>query len=211
MAIKCPSIDLHLVTFKKFQEILSETEILNQFLPPPNREILDFLGGFWSLKERERDEEIKDIISSAIKNPEDYVLKTHREGGGNNYFGEEMKEQLGREVNSELDNMFLMKKIKPKVTSTYFLKNGEAVPVDSVCEFSVFGVMLSTPKGVMQNTQAGYLMRTKVYIYIIYIYIYIYIGSRCWGRWCGQWICSNRYSIFKFTIANSNIWKNGCE
>lgn len=45
------------------------------------------------LKERE-DPLVDKTIKDAIENPHKYVLKPQKEGGGNNYFGEDMKQIL---------------------------------------------------------------------------------------------------------------------
>ena len=40
------------------------------------------------------DPKIQELVDDAIKHPENYVLKPQKEGGGNNYFNEEMREIL---------------------------------------------------------------------------------------------------------------------
>lgn len=38
--------------------------------------------------------EVNEIVEKAIENPTDFVLKPQKEGGGNNFFDEELKENL---------------------------------------------------------------------------------------------------------------------
>ena len=53
MAIKCPSIDLHLLTFKKFQQAFGEDDLLYSVLgdkyESSAEELSDIFKGIWSL------------------------------------------------------------------------------------------------------------------------------------------------------------------
>jgi glutathione synthetase len=76
-AVKCPSISYHLVGSKKIQQELAKPNVLERFLE--NKEEISKLrqcfAGLWSLDEEE-------IVKSAIENPDLFVLKPQREGGG---------------------------------------------------------------------------------------------------------------------------------
>ena len=58
-----------------------------------------------------------------IDNPDNYVLKPQREGGGNNHWGQEMKEKLLSLAGDPARAQFiLMKKISPPVIKNKFVK-----------------------------------------------------------------------------------------
>lgn len=54
MAIKCPSIDLHLLTFKKFQQAFAEDDLLYSVMGEENEKTPEILSpvfkGIWSLE-----------------------------------------------------------------------------------------------------------------------------------------------------------------
>ena len=69
MAVKCPSIDLQLATFKKFQQVFGD----KGFIDKVNREAGDKVGhlfrGIWALEEAE------EVRRKAVENPHQYVIK----------------------------------------------------------------------------------------------------------------------------------------
>ena len=94
MAIKCPSIDFHLLTLKKFQQVLSQDETLYSIMNDQPKDgvdkLRDIFRGIWSLEDLE-DQNVKDVIAKAIKEPSKYVIKPQKEGGGNNFYGESIR------------------------------------------------------------------------------------------------------------------------
>ena len=99
LAIKCPSIDLHLATFKKFQQSFSDESLLRQVTgSDQTTEALKALfKGIWSLEDLCKEgAEVNSVVESALANPHEFVLKPQKEGGGNNFFDEELKENLLR-------------------------------------------------------------------------------------------------------------------
>lgn len=122
-AIKCPNVDLQLLTFKKIQEMLSyetiwEEHMNNQFGGIKHL----FIDQMFSLDNLENPQTIA-IMEEAIKNPNDFVLKTQREGGGNNYFGADIAEILSK--GEELAQYSLMRKIYPKQAEGEFIRRGK--------------------------------------------------------------------------------------
>jgi glutathione synthase len=86
MAIKCPSIQYHLAGTKKVQQALAKPGILKRFLSDDKQieSIKEIFTGLYSL---DKDEGGDDAVAMALKNPERFVLKPQREGGGNNVYG----------------------------------------------------------------------------------------------------------------------------
>lgn len=73
-AIKCPNIDLQLVTFKKVQEALASEENWNEVLGQDFNDLKSlFIGGNWGF---ENLDEVRNVIDDCKVNPKQYVLKT---------------------------------------------------------------------------------------------------------------------------------------
>ncbi len=162
LAIKCPSVDLHLVTFKVFQEHFGRAGFLDSYLNKEDKEKVDSMRtGFWSLLEKTP--EIVAEVQKAIVTPEEYVLKSHREGGGNNYYGEDLKRvlQKGQADWGSLSGLFLMRKIHTPQVFAHLMRNGEAVRALTVSEYSRYGIFLSSPTETFISEDAGHLLRTK--------------------------------------------------
>jgi len=93
-AVKAPSVDLQLLTFKKIQEALSSPLVWDNLIGSSDLDEIKplFEGQMWGFDHI--DEEVQKVAADAIEHPENYVLKTQREGGGNNYFGDDIKKIL---------------------------------------------------------------------------------------------------------------------
>ena len=51
MAIKCPSVDMHLAGFKKYQQAMSDERLLQKFYgSEPSNSLVDLFKGIWSLE-----------------------------------------------------------------------------------------------------------------------------------------------------------------
>ncbi|PSN51649.1 Glutathione synthetase [Blattella germanica] len=137
-AIKCPSIHYHLAGTKKVQQALAK---------PKN-------------------EEGNSAAEMAKTNPERYVLKPQREGGGNNVYGEKVREALQTMHNSEERTAWiLMERISPPTQKGYMVRpGGPEVPklVDLVSELGIFGVVIGDAANIRSNRQVGYMLRTKL-------------------------------------------------
>lgn len=97
MAIKCPSIDVQLTTFKKYQQAFSDSSLLQQVTQDEDAaaKISGLFKGIWSLEDYgKKDAEVNRIFEDALAHPEKYVLKPQKEGGGNNFFDEDLRKNL---------------------------------------------------------------------------------------------------------------------
>ncbi|CAB4285260.1 unnamed protein product [Prunus armeniaca] len=158
-AIKCPSISYHLAGTKKIQQELVKPNVLERFVD--NKEDIAKLrkcfAGLWSLDD-------SDIVKDAIERPGLYVMKPQREGGGNNIYGNDVREALVRlqKEGSEADAAYiLMQRIFPIVSRTLLMRNGICYKDDTVSELGIYGAYLRNKEKVILNDQCGYLMRTK--------------------------------------------------
>ncbi|WVY94938.1 hypothetical protein V8G54_034026 [Vigna mungo] len=160
-AIKCPSISYHLVGTKKIQQELAKPGVLERFLD--NKEDIAKLrkcfAGLWSLDE-------SSIVEKAIENPELFVMKPQREGGGNNIYGDDVRETLQKlqKLGSEEDAAayILMQRIFPANSATVLMRNGCWSKDHAISELGIFGTYLRNKDKVIINKQNGYLMRTKI-------------------------------------------------
>ena len=78
MAIKCPSIDVHLAGFKKYQQSFSNEKLLMQVIKSKDtlNKVKALFKGIWSLENLgQPGAEVNQIVEDAIKNPNNYVLK----------------------------------------------------------------------------------------------------------------------------------------
>ena len=78
MAIKCPSIDLHLATFKKFQQSFSDENLLRRVCgsEATTQSLKGLFKGIWSLEDLCKDgAEVKEVVERALENPREFVLK----------------------------------------------------------------------------------------------------------------------------------------
>jgi glutathione synthase len=100
------------VTFKKVQEVLSNDEIWREVTGEEEETLKDIrylFKGMWGFEDIEA---VRDVINDCKANPQGYVLKTQREGGGNNYYGNAILPILENE--KELWQYSLMKRINAK-------------------------------------------------------------------------------------------------
>lgn len=93
-----------------------------------------------------QDEDGNRAAEMAIMKPECYVLKPQREGGGNNVYGEKVREVLQSMTDSrDRTAWILMERIIPPVQKGYMIRpGGPEVPqmVDLVSELGIFGVVI---------------------------------------------------------------------
>jgi glutathione synthetase len=164
-AIKSPSIQYHLAGTKKVQQTLARPGALEQFLCEPSKveRIKEVFTGLYSL---DFDELGDQAVQLAIDNPERFVLKPQREGGGNNVYGLEVRDAVKKMKNSqERTAWILMERIHPPLSRGYIVRPGVSnVPelVDMVSELGIFGVVIGDSETITYNKQVGHMLRTKV-------------------------------------------------
>nr|CAG8468455.1 8035_t:CDS:2 [Entrophospora candida] len=140
-SIKCPSISYQLVGFKVFQQVLARPNIVEKYIKNPidAKKIRSCFANLYQFHSN------NDIFKSVIDNPNDYVMKPQREGGGNNLYGEEMvntiKKLKSSSVSSsqELKKYIIMDLIKPPAISNILLRKGELIKCKIISELGTFG------------------------------------------------------------------------
>jgi glutathione synthase len=162
-AIKCPSIHYHLAGTKKVQQALEKKGILNRFLTDEDEitRVKEIFTGLYSLDKEEGGDQVVDMV---LKNPEGYVMKPQREGGGNNIYGSDIPEALTKMNEKERSAYIIMDRIFPPISRSYMIRPGaEGAPsiVDMVSELGIFGAIIGTKEKILYNRQVGHMLRTK--------------------------------------------------
>ena len=102
-------------------------------------------GIFTGLSSVDNDEIGNRAVEAALNNPEKYVLKPQREGGGNNIYGKDIVPFLSRLKDSDERNAYiLMDRINPPITTNYVVRPGKggAEMVDVISELGIFGYII---------------------------------------------------------------------
>lgn len=164
-AIQCPSVLTQLAGSKKIQQLLTINGVIEKLHPNlEDSEIASIRKTFvemWPLDDSELGRQGQ---KHAMENPERYVLKPQREGGGNNIYREDIPEYLNKLDRQSWSNYVLMELIDSPKISNIMLKGNELITGRIVNELGVFGTVLwdlDTGKEVMNNV-AGFLLRTKL-------------------------------------------------
>lgn len=169
MAIKCPSIDVQLCTFKKYQQAFSSRELLHQVTrdTEATEKLLDLFQGIWSLEDYGTPgASVNKVFEDALANPQNYVLKPQKEGGGNNFYNDDIPKQLlNFENDASLRSYLLMEKIKPPKIRCQMVRECALSSCNSLSELGIYSVIFTrnTPTGneMLENKTIGTLLRTK--------------------------------------------------
>ncbi|KAK4298479.1 hypothetical protein Pmani_029177 [Petrolisthes manimaculis] len=161
-AIKSPSIHYHLAGTKKVQQEIARPGVLKRFLTESEAEQVGQL--FTGLYTLDRSAEGDKAVQMAMENPDHFVLKPQREGGGNNVYGAEIKEVLERLKDSqEREAYILMDRIRPPVQQNYLVRPHLPVTLaEVVSELGIFGAVLGSGKDIQFTNYSGHMLRTKL-------------------------------------------------
>lgn len=103
----------------------------------------------------------REAIERCLNDPEEFVLKPQREGGGNNTYGASIPPLLSKLSLEERQAYILMDRIRPPPSESYMVRNGEVSKVPVVSELGVYGTWVSEGEKVHLNDYGGLLLRTK--------------------------------------------------
>jgi glutathione synthase len=115
-------------------------------------------AGQWGLEDL-ADADTAAVVADALRHPERYVLKPQREGGGNNYYGEELREKLGG--GRGLAAYILMQRILPPPQRAIMVRGGRAVEAETLSELGIYSTFVRCGDRVLLSAEAGHLVRTK--------------------------------------------------
>ncbi|PSN70907.1 glutathione synthetase large chain [Corynespora cassiicola Philippines] len=170
-AIKCPSVLTQLAGCKKVQQVLAtpHSPHLKRYLPDESvaSRVLATFAPIYPLDESEAGREAKTLATDA-ESAARYVLKPQREGGGNNIYRKAIPPFLKDLPETHWPAYILMEMIEPPPLRNAILRNGELQRGGVIGELGVYGVCLwrngsgESDRGeILQNWEAGYLLRTK--------------------------------------------------
>uniref|UniRef100_A0AAG5DQC8 Glutathione synthetase n=1 Tax=Anopheles atroparvus TaxID=41427 RepID=A0AAG5DQC8_ANOAO len=164
-AIKCPSIQYHLAGTKKVQQALARPDVLRRFVGADEAKIDAIRDVFTGLYSLDPDEGGVEAVALALANPERFVLKPQREGGGNNVYGADIPAALNAMSPDERSAWILMERIFPPLSTGYMIRPGGPSPpplVQLVSELGIFGAIIGCKDEVLYNKQVGHMLRTKL-------------------------------------------------
>ncbi|MBC8260027.1 MAG: glutathione synthase [SAR324 cluster bacterium] len=161
--IQVPDLAMQLAGMKKIQQVLTHPEILSEFVSPEvSKRLLKTFAKMHSLDENIKTPAGEMQVSEWVSmNPEKYVLKPQREGGGNNYFESEIPVILQKIRQDEQDAYILMEKIEAEIHSATLVVNGHAETLSCVSEVGRYGICFAENGKLKSNEDIGYLVRTK--------------------------------------------------
>ncbi|MEQ2260710.1 hypothetical protein XENORESO_000458 [Xenotaenia resolanae] len=162
-AIKCPDISTHLAGTKKVQQVLARPGVLEKFFPDQPQVVEQIRSTFTGLYTLDMGPEGDKTVAMALAEPNHFVLKPQREGGGNNIYGSEITQVLG-EVKQSTERMayILMDKISPPPIQNYLLRRDAPLTVSNcLSELGVFGAYVRQGEHMVMNECVGHLLRTK--------------------------------------------------
>lgn len=177
-AIKCPSIAMQLVGSKKAQQVLAEPGVLERYVGNDAGQLRLSFAQLWPLDPKT--ELGREALRRAREEPQNYVLKPQREGGGHNIYREDIPPALdamerrdkeraarGETTVKECEAYILMSLINvPAHRGSLLMRAGQSTSTsehvrDTVSELGVYGTVLFTPEHLVENRSGGYLLRTK--------------------------------------------------
>lgn len=159
LAIKCPSIDYQLVGAKKVQQALARPGAVEHFMGARDAvKLRTCFAGLWGLGPGENDD---DIIQQVHKDPTNFVMKPQREGGGHNFYGQDVSKKLRELTAEERGAYILMQRILPRTQESVMTRAGQASVLPAVSEFGFYSTYLGDGRKVHLSQHAGHLVRTK--------------------------------------------------
>lgn len=163
-AIKCPSLLTQLSGAKKIQQILTNEEIIKEFIPDISSKDLSLLQStFVDIFPLDDSEQGKNAQKLAFDHPERYVLKPQREGGGNNIYKQDIPEFLNKIPKEDWQGYILMEIIEPPKYKNKIIRNQEVFNEEIISELGIFGnVLFNEETGeILTNENSGWLLRSK--------------------------------------------------
>jgi glutathione synthase len=176
-ATKCPTLGYHLAGTKKVQQELARPGVLERFFPDDSegqvQKMRRAFAGLYSLGDDAVDEDIAAVRDVLLAQGHSrYVLKPQREGGGYNFYGEQLAAKLRDnvvvkgdtlELDEKLGEFILMERLFPPQQRAVLLRSGKVEGVgDTISELGCYGTVVVAQDGtIVHNEYAGFLLRTK--------------------------------------------------
>lgn len=81
-------------------------------------------------------------LKMGMETPDRFVLKPQREGGGHNYYGDQVREKLKELSPKERSGYILMERISPPPYKNVLVRQGVASELETVSELGIYGVFI---------------------------------------------------------------------
>lgn len=107
------------------------------------------------------------LYKEITDNPDNFVVKPQKEGGGYNYYGKDIlnflpKDFMEGEPAQTLKESIIMERIFPPHFDSYIIHENKLKVAECVSEFSIYGIILSNADNIyLINKPSGFLVRTK--------------------------------------------------
>ena len=165
-AVSVPSARTQLANTKLIQLVLSEEKVLQRFVS--SEEAKRLARSCVAFTKLDAEFTSSDGFAASgrehgLRDPDAWVLKPHREGGGNNFFGEDIVKQLNQMSQVGFEAYILMEKIRQSVFDSVRMVEGQAIGCRVVTELGFFGraFYVGSDAKATFNEPDGYLLRTK--------------------------------------------------
>ena len=170
--IAVPGLYAQLAGTKKVQQLLTGPSLLRKYLSHPEACLVeDVFAGQYALEDAAPENAVPEggdgaggtVLELALTHPERFVLKPQREGGGHNYFDEELRAKAASLNAAERSAYILMERILPPRHPALLVREGALEETEAVSEIGRFGAFLAEDGEEWINRDAGYLVRTKAH------------------------------------------------
>jgi glutathione synthase len=81
--------------------------------------------------------EVNEVYKDAVENPEMYVLKPQKEGGGNNLYGDDVKTKLLDLSDPNLSSYIIQPRVYPPLIKSYHVTKGKVREVQGYTELGM--------------------------------------------------------------------------
>lgn len=162
--VSVPDLPTHLAGTKKIQQVLTSPKLLKLFLNDQDIALVrNVFARIYTLEESiEFNGTTMLAKEAAIAQPDQFVLKPQREGGGFNLYDQDIRDCLTN-ISAENSNAYiLMERLHPPKSSGWGMRNGEIWQGEVVHEIGQYGVLIARGEQLLCNEVAGYLVRTKL-------------------------------------------------
>ena len=162
ISVSVPSLAVHLATFKSIQQKLCEPGVVEKYIKDAAiaKRIRATFAEQITLDGSDRAQE---AIALVRKNPKLYVLKPNKEGGGNNFFDNDILPVIkSMENTEEMNNYILMQRLNPPDLPICLIHpSKEAHLTNGNSELGVFGYYVKVDGHVEMNVDGGHVLRSK--------------------------------------------------
>ncbi|KAJ1456109.1 glutathione synthase [Pelagophyceae sp. CCMP2097] len=162
-AIKCPTAAYQLAGTKKVQQALAAPGVLERFLPDGDdaARLRTCFAGLYDL-DVAAGTAADAAVAAALAEPQRFVLKPQREGGGNNFYGEDLARELRAMAPQQRAAFILMDRIVPPAADATLVRDGMAIVGACVAELGIYGTLVTDGRRTLLNETCGHLLRQKL-------------------------------------------------